>query len=289
MSLANPSEMNVGHMATLACLLEATTPKPGNVHRGADFEDMTYYDVMSSAVAIAPVMCRAPSRSVGQTVLEAVQATRQVTSVNTNLGTILLLAPLASVPSDTRCVRGIAAVTANLTVVDTELVYEAIRLANPSGLGASDKHDVHEPATVDLATAMAMAADRDLVARQYADHFVTVFEEVAGRIAFLVTRGWSIIKSIIHVHLELMSRYPDSLIARKCGEARAQESSDRASIALASGPAGSTEYEESLRDFDFWLRSDGNRRNPGTTADLIAAGIFVALRDRLIRPPLSWK
>ena len=102
------------------------------------------------------------------------------------------------------------------------------------------------------------------------------------------TAGWPIDKSIVHVQLELMSRYPDSLIARKCGVTRAEESASRAAIVLASGPAGSLDYVQSLNGFDAWLRSDGNRRNPGTTADLIAAGLFVALRDGLIKQPLKW-
>src|SRR5262245_61656852 len=92
--------LSIGLCAQLACILEVTARKPGNVHRYADFADTTYLDFLLSAAAIAPVMDRAPGRPVGETVLEAVTATRRVTGTNTNLGISLLLAPLASVPAD---------------------------------------------------------------------------------------------------------------------------------------------------------------------------------------------
>src|SRR5438876_739889 len=86
----------VGLCAQLACVLEATARKPGNVHRFMDFADTSYLDFLLSAAAIAPVMERAVGRPVGETVLEAIRATRRVTSANTNLGIVLLLAPLAA-------------------------------------------------------------------------------------------------------------------------------------------------------------------------------------------------
>ena len=92
---------------------------------------------------------------------------------------------------------------------------------------------------------------------------------------------------IVHTHLELMARFPDSLIQRKCGEAVALTSASRASHVIAAGPVESDPYNRALADFDFWLRSDGNRRNPGTTADLIAAGLFVALLEGKVQPPFN--
>ena len=104
------STLSIGQCATLACLLEVSAPKPGNVHRGADFEDMTFVDFAISAVAIAPAMENAVRHGVGQAVWEAIQATRALVRTNTNLGTVLLLAPLAAVPRDaaaaTRCPAG---------------------------------------------------------------------------------------------------------------------------------------------------------------------------------------
>src|SRR5205085_6863187 len=93
-------ELSLGQCATLACLLEATAPKVGNVHRGADFENLTFTDFVVSAVAIGPAMETAKTGGVGVAILESIKATRQLVDTNTNLGMVLLLAPLAAVPRD---------------------------------------------------------------------------------------------------------------------------------------------------------------------------------------------
>src|SRR5207244_9232877 len=117
-----------------ACIWEASAAKLGNVHRRRDFADVGYLDFLLSAAAIAPEMAVAPSRRVGETILAAVRATRQVVSTNTNLGIILLFAPMAAVPREQDLFKGIQQVL-DLDVEDSRLVYEAIRLANPAGLG----------------------------------------------------------------------------------------------------------------------------------------------------------
>ena len=99
-------QLSVGQCATLACLLEATAPKPGNVHRGADFEDLTFTDFVASAVAIGPAMESARQTGVGRAVRDAIAATRRLVSTNTNLGAVLLIAPLAAVPRDQRLAEG---------------------------------------------------------------------------------------------------------------------------------------------------------------------------------------
>ena len=89
----------------------------------------------------------------------------------------------------------------------------------------------------------------------------------------------------MRVYLELLSEYPDSLIARRRGIEVAHKAAALARDVLAAGEPGNEAYEEALADFDFWLRADGHRRNPGTTADLIAAGLFAALREGKLLPP----
>ena len=133
---------------------------------------------------------------------------------------------------------------------------------------------------------MRLAADRDLVARQYADDFRQVFECVVPWLSADLTAGIAPLDAIVHVHLRLMSEFPDSLIGRKCGAAVAQRSAKLAAKALDAGPPGSDAYYDALADLDFWLRSDGHRRNPGTTADLVAAGLFVLLREGIMNEPL---
>src|SRR5262245_2532171 len=133
---------DVGLCAQVACLWEATARKPGNVHRFRDFAGVTYLDFALSAAAVAPVLARAPGRPVGATVLEAVRATRAGTGSNTNLGIVLLLAPLAGVPEGEGLRAGVRRVLRGLTGDDARLAYDGIRLARPGGLGEVAEQDV---------------------------------------------------------------------------------------------------------------------------------------------------
>jgi triphosphoribosyl-dephospho-CoA synthase len=276
----------VGDCATLACVLEATAPKPGNVHRGADFDDLGFLELLVSAVAIRPAMQHASESGVGEAVYRAVVATRSVVPTNSNLGIVLALAPLAAVPRpEPLSSAAVRRVLTGLTAHDARRVWEAIRLAQPAGLGKVESMDLSGPPPDDLLVAMRVAQDRDLIARQYVDGFTGVLGEVvplfqSGRVA-----GWTLTTAIIHTHVTLLARYGDSLIARKCGPSVAAQAAALAQRVLAAGRPGEEAYEQALADLDFWLRSDGHRRNPGTTADLVAAGLFALLRDGLWPPP----
>lgn len=277
---------SIGQCAALAVILEATAPKAGNVHRGADFEDSSYPDFLVAATVTASLFDKAVNRPLGHTVLAAVDATQHAVGTNTNLGTILLLAPLAKVPRGEPLANGVTKVLAQLTADDARDVYEAIRRANPGGLGRAESADVNDKPPADLVAAMRLAADRDLVARQYADDFHEVLEVIVPWLSQALDSGLPILESIVYVHLQLMSEYPDSLIARRRGIDVAHQTAGMARDVLAAGRPGEKGFEEALSDLDFWLRADGHNRNPGTTADLIAAGLFAALRDGIIKAPL---
>lgn len=278
--------LSISQCATLACLLEATSPKVGNVHRGADFAELTFADFVVSAVAIAPAMERAVEAGVGQTVLDAVVATRALVATNTNLGMVMLIAPLAAVPRGEPLTSGVQRILAGLSARDSELVYEAIRVAQPGGMGQTQDMDVAGPAPESLLAAMAAAADRDLVAKQYSTAgFALVLGEILPNLLRGQERGWDLQDNIIREHVRLLSDHPDSLIARKCDLETANRASAIATQVLRAGVPGDENYHEALADFDFWLRSDGHRRNPGTTADLLAAALFAGLRDDLLKPP----
>ncbi len=285
MPTANYDQLSISQCASLACLLEATTPKPGNVHRGADFEDLCFNDFVVSAVAIGPAIESAVRHGVGVAALDAIRATRSLVQTNTNLGCVLLIAPLAAVPPEQSLEQGITAVLDSLSPGDAERVYEAIRIAAPGGLGQVEDMDVSGVPPRDLLDAMRLAAQRDLVARQYTNGFAEVLNCVVPWLLEGQTSGWSLTTSIIRTQLRLMAEFPDSLIARKCGSQVAQESAAMAACVLASGEPTGRAYEQALRDLDFWLRGAGQRRNPGTSADLIAAGLFAALRERRLVIP----
>jgi triphosphoribosyl-dephospho-CoA synthase len=277
--------LTIGQCAALATIIEATAPKPGNVHRGADFEDLSYPDFVVAATMVAPVFEAAIEVPLGATVLAAVKATQLAVETNANLGTILLLAPLAKVPRTVSLDIGVRDVLARLTPDDSRDIYEAIRLARPGGLNTVETADVAGPAPENLIEAMRLAADRDLVARQYAEDFRHVLRDVMPRLVQARRTFGLLSDAIVFVHLELMSEYPDSLIARRRGIEVARQAGQRAARALAAHAQGAEAYHRALADLDFWLRADGHQRNPGTTADLIAAGLFAALRDGIIDPP----
>lgn len=278
-----------GLCAQFACLLEAGARKAGNVHRERDFADASFLDFVRSAAAIAAPLELAAARPLGETILSAIEATRAVAPSNTNLGLVLLLAPLASVHHAPDLRAALAARLAATSHRDAELVYQAIRLARPSGMGKVEREDLAETPRCTLREAMALAEDRDRVARQYSRGFEDVFAAGLPSLADARAAGLGLEDSIRRCHLELLARFPDSLIARKCGSAEAEEASARAGDVLAAGWPASAEARRLHRELDEWLcAGGGHRRNPGTTADLVAASLYLAIRNGMISlSPLS--
>ena len=269
------SQQSLGQMATLACLLEVSAPKPGNVHRGADFEDLTFYDFQTSAVAIGPVFDQAEKQRVGGIVLAALQATQSVVATNTNLGLMLLMAPLAKTTAFDKTAMQI--VVNELDATDAEDVYQAIVLAGAGGMGQVESMDVTDEAPESLLAAMHAAQDRDLIAAQYGNGFVDLFTDAVRPLREKLESGAFLTEAIVETHVQFMSRHPDSLIARKCGVEVAEEAMRRAQVVVDARAQDIDLYLRELSELDFWLRSDGHRRNPGTTADFIGAAIFVGL------------
>jgi triphosphoribosyl-dephospho-CoA synthase len=144
---------------------------------------------------------------------------------------------------------------------------------------------VADEPTVTLLEAMRLAADRDAIARQYATGYADVFELALPTLREALRLGRPLEAAIILAHLTLMAERPDTLIARKCGQVVAQESSRGAIGVLASGWPDTPGSVGEIRAFDAWLRADGHRRNPGATADLIAATLYAALHDGTIELP----
>ena len=278
-----------------ACTWEATARKVGNVHPGASFADLEYAHFILSAKALGEAFRHTSNGlPVGILVHEAVRLTRQVVDTNTNLGIALLLAPLA-VASDREPLRvGLQNKLAGLKVGDAVLVYRAIRLAAPGGLGDAPEQDVRNEPTVTLLEAMKLAADRDMVARQYANGFADVFDFGVPAFTDAFARFGCVEAAIIDSQLRWLATYPDSLIARKNGAAVAEDVQRRAQAVLALGGIETPEGRAAGVALDRHLRSGGgaggNKLNPGTTADLITACLFVALRENRVTPssPFRW-
>jgi triphosphoribosyl-dephospho-CoA synthase len=242
-------------------------------------------DFLVSAAAIAPVLEQAPLRRVGDTILDCVRETRKVTATNTNLGIVLLVAPLAAVQPHVDLRGGLIRVLLRLDVADARAAYEGIRLANPGGLGRAPEQDVSGEPTVTLREAMALAADRDLVARQYVNDFEQVFEGADMLREHVSGQDPDLESAVTRVYLQLLAKYPDSLIQRKFNRSFAEEVSRKAGeiVSSAEGYSG-----RALGRFEEWLRTGGPFPvNPGTTADLVVASLFVALRRGIIQLPLT--
>ncbi len=274
----------LGMCTQIACVWEATARKPGNVHRYYDFNDLTYLDFILSAAAVAPVLANAEGQPVGETVLAALQATRQVVTTNTNLGIVLLLTPLAVAPARGEYRDDVEATLAELTVADARHVYQAIRLANPGGLGKVDNQDLADEPTLPLRQVMALAQERDLIARQYVNGFATVWDEALPALRLALENGAPVEGAILACQLHLLAVYPDSLIARKAGVAEAEGVRRHAAAILERGWRSGVGDWQALQSFDAWLRTAQGQRNPGTTADLVTATLFLALRLGLVLP-----
>ncbi|HEU4589052.1 MAG TPA: triphosphoribosyl-dephospho-CoA synthase [Gemmatimonadales bacterium] len=273
---------DVAFAAELACLLEVSAPKPGNVSPGLHFHDTRYEDFLASAVAIGPAMAAAGERPLGATIRAAIAATRRVTGRNTNLGIVLLLAPLcrAARRSGAAGLRErVAAVLAETTVADAADVYAAIRQAAPSGLGHAETQDVSEPPSVTLREAMALAAGRDAIAREYQTDFALTFEVGAPALREARRAGLVWTDATVETYLSLLASVPDSHIARKLGLAEAERVSRRAAEVRAAGGVRTAAGRAALAELDTELRDPRNSRNPGTTADLTAAALCVVIME----------
>jgi triphosphoribosyl-dephospho-CoA synthase len=265
--------------AQLACLLEVSAPKPGNVSPERHFHDTRYEDFLASAVAIGPALARAGERPLGYTIRAAVEATARWTRSNTNLGIVLLLAPLAraAARSGGPLRDRLAAVLDATTVADAAETYAAIRRARPGGLGEASAEDVSAAPTVTLRDAMALAAGRDAVAREYTNRFALTFEVGAPALAAARSRGLSWPEATVECFLALLAAVPDTHIARKLGRSEAERVSAQAREVVRAGGTATADGRTALDALDAELRDSRNTRNPGTTADLTCAALFVVI------------
>jgi triphosphoribosyl-dephospho-CoA synthase len=133
--------------------------------------------------------------------------------------------------------------------------------------------------TLSLRKVMALAARRDLIAQQYVNGFREVLEFGVPELLGALQEHGGLEAAIVGTHLRFMAAYPDSLIARKCGQAEAEAAARRAGEVLESGWPRTAEGLQAFADLDAWLTELGNRRNPGTSADLVTACLFAALRE----------
>ena len=277
--MTSPAE--VAAAGQLACFLEVSAPKPGNVSPEHHFHDTRYEDFLASAVAIGPALAGAGKWPLGISIRRAVSETLRWTRSNTNLGIVLLLMPIAraALRNGGSLRERVSRVLVETTVDDAAEVYAAIRQARPGGLGQSAAEDVARAPSVPLREAMGLAAGRDAVAREYVTDFACSFD--TGVPALLAARrdGLSWTDAAVETYLALLEAAPDTHIARKLGLAEAELISRRAREVRQSGGTRSAGGRRALAELDRELRDPKNRRNPGTSADLTCAALFIVILE----------
>ncbi|MGB9834073.1 MAG: triphosphoribosyl-dephospho-CoA synthase [bacterium] len=276
---ARLSAKEVAQLAQIACLLEVTAEKPGNVTRWKDASDMGYLDFLLSAVAIAPAIESARNKAVGEVILKAIRDTHRFTSFNTNLGIVLLFAPIAKAYFSGSNLRdSLHEVLSSLTVGDAQKTYEAIRIANPGGMGKIEKYDISQiEVDINLKKAMELAQDRDLIAKEYVTDFEITFTLGVPELMKNWRKLGSLLDSIVQTFLVILSQNWDSKISRTHGKKVAEEVTSRANEILEAGGIYTPLGRDLLTQFDLFLRE--NKLNPGTTADLVTASLFVAFLE----------
>lgn len=265
-----------------ACELDVLALKPGNVGVHSPGHGMTAEDFRVSARAAAPILCDS-GLAVGERVYWAMEATWDAVGRNTNLGILLLAAPLVHaaqhrLPDESLRMR-LMRTLAGLTREDADWVYRAIRLANPGGLGRSEHHDVSRPPAVTLLAAMHEAASRDRIARQYTNGYCDVFGIGLPRLRDARARWNHEEQAVSATFMEFLTAFPDSHVLRKYGAASAEAARSQATACqaeldrCADWPAARAH----LMELDATFKAA--RINPGTSADLTVA---TCLAERLL-------
>ena len=261
-----------------ACAVELAALKPGNVHQYADGHGMCVADFIMSAQASAFPLTD-PSLSLGERLFRSVEATRSAVGCNTNLGILLLCAPLVHALLDRGAVGGLrerlSSVLRRADRQDTDWLFRAIRLASPAGLGESQRHDVGGVADAPLADVMAYAAPWDRIARAYTDGYTDLFEHAAPLLARFMERWGDEPWAATALYMDLLGRFPDTHIARKHGDSVA-EGIRRRAAPLARALlhcARPQDSRESLLRLDREFKREDI--NPGTSADFAVAGLLI--------------
>jgi len=266
--------------AELAMLLEVSaTPKPGNVDRTHDFQDVTYEHFLASAVGIFPVFKKAASArcQIGDLILDAVNASAQWQKAgNCHFGAILLLIPMCVAAGKSSNIsqlrRNVIDVVENTTSVDAVQFYKSfhcvdVRVKESHFLDVKDPKSLQTILDQDLTLyeIMQLSSPNDTLAREWVEGFPRTFHG-SQLMKQYVASGQSVNDSIVQLFLKLLGEYPDTLIAKKWGMEVAREISTKAANVMRNGD---------VQDFDRDLVQ--RKVNPGTTADLVIASLFVTL------------
>ncbi len=290
----------------LGILLEASIHKPGNISVVTDFGNTRYEHFLASSVAVAPHFEHAARRGIAVSRCEASVTDAGVGRIisdcvadinawqnggNTLLGAVILLSPMviaAGMTDLNGSAFDIAGLRENLKTVaesstpqDAVDVYEAIAIAKPSGLDEAPDLDVNDPKSasrilkegVTLLEVFKIAEKYDRICSEWVNNYPITFSLAYPHLSGQVENGEELRTAVLHTFLKVLAEYPDTFIARKAGLQKAEEVSGRAGEVLELGGLKTVAGRRSLNRFDRDLREASNLLNPGTTADIVAAGL----------------
>jgi triphosphoribosyl-dephospho-CoA synthase len=302
------NSQQISQCLELAILLEASAHKPGNVSVVADFEDTRYEHFLASAVAATPSFERAAER--GAAVAEGKLGEAEIGlgrlikdcvadiaawqhGGNTLLGTIILLSPIAVAAGMTltekflvhELRKALRLVVESTTPVDAVDLYEAIRIANPAGLGEAPDLDVNDPSSearileekVSLFQVFRIAEKYDTICSEWVNNYPVTFDVAYPSLVKKLDDGMDLNEAIIHTFLEVLGKVPDTFIARKVGFERSENVSAYARKVLELGGLKTDSGKRSLHRFDRQLRRSDSLLNPGTTADIMGAALSLCI------------
>jgi triphosphoribosyl-dephospho-CoA synthase len=293
----------------LAILLEASAHKPGNVSLVTNFENTRFEHFLASAVAATPSFELAAERgndvATGKSTLTKIGLGQLIRNCaaevdawqhggNTLLGTIILLLPIAAAAGMTsvgkdfdirRLREALKLVVESTTPADAVDLYEAIKIANPGGLGKAPDLDVNDPGSearilrenVSLFQVFKIAEKYDTICSEWVNNYPVTFEMAYASLAQRLGNGTDMDEAIIHTFLEVLANVPDTFITRKVGLERSRKVSANARKVLDLGGMKTACGTKGLHRFDQQLRRSNNLLNPGTTADIIGAALSLCV------------
>lgn len=280
------NEQQLGELYRQACEIELQAFKPGNVSVYADGHGMTVDDFRMSAEVSSKPLCN-PDYSLGEKIYYAVKATREAVGCNTNLGIILLCAPLVQAVAlldlkNLDLQQALKLVLSTTTLTDADWVFKAIALASPGGLGEASEQDVNQTPSVNLTQAMQLASEKDRIARQYVNNYKDIFDFAVLRYNAWLGQWSDKMWAAVFVYAEMLSQFPDSHIERKHGKQYTEWVADSMRQFLKEFGQASEPKQliQKLYCLDSEFKSKGV--NPGTTADMTVATILLVLIEECL-------
>ena len=260
-----------------SCKKDIERIKPGNVNLLSSHKDTKAQDYLDSAILSSKELFN-QNYSLGKRILESVNVTRSQVNVNTNLGIILLCAPVIQSYIDFNNLdlrEGIKKTLSTTSIKDTHDLCAAINISSPGGLGDSDMYDTASYPNASIKQIMDYSQEYDRISYQYSHNFSDIFDFIIPKLEFLNQRYESLDISLSLLFIEILAKIPDSHISRKFGDKIAKKTSNNAHdlLKILDREHDPDYLAKALNNLDYEYKKKGI--NPGTTADLLVASLMI--------------